>query len=177
MQWSIATACRSGAFTTGESHDNRLAAKLLSRLKSGPMLLADRGYDADWIRTLVRQHRAWANIPPRSNRKEALSFSPHLYRARNLIDRFLTRSSTFGLWRPVTTSLRSTTLHSSNLHRSDYGSALMSPLPSLPGTSACADSDHPFFKIRAMFLERIAVRVSDETAMASIERSADLIKS
>ena len=25
------------------------AGKLLSRLKSGSMLLADRGYDADWI--------------------------------------------------------------------------------------------------------------------------------
>jgi transposase len=35
--------------TAGESHDNRLALKLLSRLKSGAMLLADRGYDADWI--------------------------------------------------------------------------------------------------------------------------------
>lgn len=46
------------ALTTGEAHDNRLAEKLLSRLKSGSMLLADRGYDADWIRTLVRQHGA-----------------------------------------------------------------------------------------------------------------------
>jgi transposase len=33
----------------GEAHDVRLAGKLLSRLKSGSMLLADRGYDADWI--------------------------------------------------------------------------------------------------------------------------------
>jgi hypothetical protein len=30
----------------------RLAGKLLSRLKSGTMVLADRGYDADWIRAL-----------------------------------------------------------------------------------------------------------------------------
>jgi hypothetical protein len=37
------------ALTAGETHDNRLADKLLSRLKSGSMLLADRGYDADWI--------------------------------------------------------------------------------------------------------------------------------
>ena len=37
------------ALTAGEAHDNRLVAKLLSRLKSGTMLLADRGYDADWI--------------------------------------------------------------------------------------------------------------------------------
>jgi hypothetical protein len=51
------------AVTTGEAHDNRLAAKLLSRLSSGSMLLADRGYDADWIRALVRQRGAWANIP------------------------------------------------------------------------------------------------------------------
>ncbi len=79
------------ALTTGEAHDNRLAAKLLSRLKSGSMLLADRGYDADWIRMLVRQHGAWANIPPKSNRKEALSFSPHLYRARNLVERFFNK--------------------------------------------------------------------------------------
>ena len=41
------------ALTRGETHDNRLAGKLLSRLKSGSMLLADRGYDADWIRELA----------------------------------------------------------------------------------------------------------------------------
>src|SRR3954463_16105213 len=35
------------ALTAGEAHDNRLVGKLLSRLKSGTMLLADRGYDAD----------------------------------------------------------------------------------------------------------------------------------
>jgi len=39
--------------TAGESHDNRLALSLLSRLKSGSMLLADRGYDADWIRAFA----------------------------------------------------------------------------------------------------------------------------
>jgi transposase len=79
------------ALTTGEAHDNRLAVRLLSRLRSGAMLLADRGYDADWIRILVRQRGAWANIPPKRNRKEALCFSPYLYRARNLIERFFNK--------------------------------------------------------------------------------------
>jgi transposase len=37
----------------GEAHDNRLAGKLLSHLRTGSMLLADRGYDADWIRELA----------------------------------------------------------------------------------------------------------------------------
>ena len=40
------------ALTPGETHDNRFAGKLVSRLKFGSMLLADRGYDVDWIREL-----------------------------------------------------------------------------------------------------------------------------
>jgi transposase len=57
------------ALTAGETHDNRLAGKLLSRLKSGTMLLADRGYDADWIRALAAKKGVWANIPPKCNAK------------------------------------------------------------------------------------------------------------
>jgi transposase len=79
------------ALTAGEAHDNRLAGKLLSRLKSGTMLLADRGYDADWIRDFVRLRGAWANIPPKRNRTEALCFSPYLSRARNLVERFFNK--------------------------------------------------------------------------------------
>ena len=79
------------ALTAGEAHDNRLAGSLLSRLKSGSLLLADRGYDADWIRALVTKRRAWANIPPRSNRTESICFSPYLYRARNLVERFFNK--------------------------------------------------------------------------------------
>jgi transposase len=41
--------------TAGEAHDNRLALRLLSRLRSGSMLPADRGYDADWIRAFVTE--------------------------------------------------------------------------------------------------------------------------
>ena len=77
--------------TAGEAHDNRLADKLLSRLKSGSMLLADRGYDADWIRALAARKGALANIPPRCNRSEPICFSPYLYRARNLVERFFNK--------------------------------------------------------------------------------------
>src|SRR6266702_3879619 len=55
------------------------------------MLLADRGYDADWIRALVNQQGAWANIPPKRNRKDPICFSTYLYRARNLVERFFNR--------------------------------------------------------------------------------------
>ena len=77
--------------TPGEAHDNRLCPVLLSGLRPRTMLLADRGYDADWIRAFVSQQGAWANILPKRNRKEAICFSPYLYRARNLVERFFNK--------------------------------------------------------------------------------------
>ena len=77
--------------TPGEAHDNRLCSVLLSELSPRTMLLADRGYDADWIRALASEQGAWANIPPKRNRKEAICFSPYLYRARNLVERFFNK--------------------------------------------------------------------------------------
>jgi transposase len=76
------------ALMPGEAHDNRLCSVLLSALLPQTMLLADRGYDADWIRELASQQEAWANIPPKRNRKDPICFSPYLYRARNLIEWF-----------------------------------------------------------------------------------------
>jgi transposase len=55
------------------------------------MVLADRGYDADWIRAFVHEQGAWANIPPKRNRREPICFSPYLYRARNRIERFFNK--------------------------------------------------------------------------------------
>ena len=47
-------------------------------LQAKSTLLADRGYDADWIRALVNQQGAWANIPPKRNRKDPIRFSPYI---------------------------------------------------------------------------------------------------
>ena len=55
------------------------------------MLLADPDYDADWIRAFAAKRCAWTNIPPRSNRNEPVCFSPYLYRARNLVERFFNK--------------------------------------------------------------------------------------
>ncbi|HEX9904747.1 MAG TPA: IS5 family transposase [Propylenella sp.] len=77
--------------TPGEAHDSRLCSVLLTELQPRTTLLADRGYDADWIREFASQKGAWANIPPKRNRKEPICFSPYLYRARNLVERFINR--------------------------------------------------------------------------------------
>jgi len=42
---------------------------------------------ADWIRALVTKRHA----RPRSNRNEPICLSPHLYRARNVVERFFNK--------------------------------------------------------------------------------------
>ena len=58
-------------------------------MRKGQILLADKACDADWLREMVRQRGAWANIPSKSNRKIPICFSPALYKQRRLIERFL----------------------------------------------------------------------------------------
>nr|VFK40458.1 MAG: hypothetical protein BECKTC1821E_GA0114239_100751 [Candidatus Kentron sp. TC] len=45
---------------------------LFEILPTAPVLLADRGYDADWFREALRQRGIEACIPPRKNRKKLL---------------------------------------------------------------------------------------------------------
>ncbi len=83
------------ALTPGQDHDNALALDLLADLKPRSMVLADRAYDADAIRALVNKQDAFANIPPRRNRKDPICFSPFLYKARNRIERFFNKLKHF----------------------------------------------------------------------------------
>ena len=83
------------ALTPGQDHDNALAPDLLANLKPRSLVLADRAYDADAIRKLVNEQDAFANIPPKRNRKDPICFSPFLYKARNRIERFFNRMKHF----------------------------------------------------------------------------------
>ena len=77
--------------TPGQTHDIKAAAELLTDIRNGQMVLADRAYDADWLRALVAKDGGWANIPPKRNRRDPVCFSPWLYRQRNLIERFFNK--------------------------------------------------------------------------------------
>ena len=83
------------ALTPGQDHDNALVTDLLANLKPHSMVLADRAYDADAIRKLVNEQDAFANIPPKRNRKDPVCFSPFLYKARNRIERFFNKMKHF----------------------------------------------------------------------------------
>jgi transposase len=116
--------------TTGEAHDNRLVTELLPDSKSGAMLLADRGYDADWIRAFAGEHGAWANIPPKRDRKDPIYLSPYLYRARNLLERSSAGSSNADASSPGMIKRAANYLAFINSQPSGFGYALMSPRPS-----------------------------------------------
>ncbi|WP_404926399.1 IS5 family transposase [Mesorhizobium sp. ORM16] len=83
------------SLTAGHKSDIASAADLIKDLPEGAMLLADKGYDANALRTAVTERKAWANIPPKGNRKDAICFSPFLYKARNLIERFFNKAKQF----------------------------------------------------------------------------------
>ncbi|MFT4795029.1 MAG: transposase [Paracoccaceae bacterium] len=62
--------------TPDQAGDAPAAAELLTDLAPGATLLADRAYDTNAIRNLAAERGAWANIPPKTTRKDAFSFSP-----------------------------------------------------------------------------------------------------
>jgi transposase len=79
----------------GQAHDGRSAADLLDTVQAGQILLADRGYDSDALRRKMAERGAWANIKPMPNRVKVPSFSPWLYRYRNLVERFFSKLKHF----------------------------------------------------------------------------------
>ncbi len=81
--------------TEGQAHDGRSAADLLDTVQTGQILLADRSYDSDALRKKMAERGAWANIKPMPNRVNVPSFSPWLYRYRNLVERFFSKLKHF----------------------------------------------------------------------------------
>ncbi|WP_256960041.1 IS5 family transposase [Sphingobium sp. Z007] len=81
--------------TAGQTHDGQVADELLDHLGPHMIVLADKAYDADRIRTLIEEQGATPNIPAKSNRKWRPCFSKRLYRERNLIERFFSKLKHF----------------------------------------------------------------------------------
>jgi transposase len=77
--------------TPGQAHDAQGAAYLLANLKRRSIIVADKGYDADWIRAHIRAQGARANIPNKVNRTRRYRWQKQLYRERNVIERFFNK--------------------------------------------------------------------------------------
>jgi transposase len=58
-------------------------------------VIGDKGYDSGAFVATVERQGAQAVIPPRSNRKVQREYDRHLYKERNLVERFINRIKRF----------------------------------------------------------------------------------
>ena len=80
--------------TGGEKNDCTQALDLLDGL-SGEAVLADKGYDADYIVEVVKNMNAMVVIPARSNRIVQRKYDKYLDKERNLIERMFGKPKQF----------------------------------------------------------------------------------
>ena len=117
--------------TAGEAHDNRLCSILLNGLRPRTMLLADRGYDADWIRDFGNRARLVGQHPAETKSQRADLFQPlPLPRAQPRRTVLQQDQAVSAPWPHDTTSLLPTISPSSSSHPFGYGCAFMSSRPS-----------------------------------------------
>ena len=81
--------------SAGQAHDCPIGRQLLDHVQTGCIVLADKAYDADGFRQDVAHRGAWANVPPKSNRRAPIPFSRWLHRHRNLVERFFNKLKHF----------------------------------------------------------------------------------
>jgi putative transposase len=76
--------------TGSEASDSPRLPGLIAGVATGSVL-ADKGYDSDANRAAIRAAGAEPCIPPRRNRKEVIPYDRHLYRERNVVERYFAR--------------------------------------------------------------------------------------
>jgi len=72
--------------TAGQVSDCTGAAALLNRLPAAEWLIADRGYDADWLREALKGKGIRPCIPGRKSRGKPVRYDKRRYRRRNRIE-------------------------------------------------------------------------------------------
>ena len=95
--------------TPGQAHDAPPCARLLDGLRPGQYVLADKAYDADWIREMIWEQVAVDVIPPKANRNSPAEFDAEIYRKRNKIERFFGRLQ--ASFRRIATRYEKTSAH------------------------------------------------------------------
>ena len=71
----------------GQAHDLREVPVLIEHL-TGSSLLADRAFDADWLRQELAGKNVTPVIPPKSNRRFPATFDKQTYKWRHLVENF-----------------------------------------------------------------------------------------
>lgn len=80
--------------TAGQISDIGQAGALIKD-QPAEFIVADKGYDSDAFVETIRAQGSQAVIPPRSNRLNPRAFDRHIYKDRNLIERFFSKIKHF----------------------------------------------------------------------------------
>lgn len=80
--------------TAGQMADITQADALIEGF-AAQAVIGDKGYDAAALVARIEASGAQAVIPPRKNRTQQRSYDHHLYKDRNLIERFFNRLKQF----------------------------------------------------------------------------------
>ena len=80
--------------SAGQIADIEQAAALIKE-QPAEFIVADKGYDSDALVATITEQGNQAVIPPRSNRLNPRTFDRHIYKRRNLIERFFARIKQF----------------------------------------------------------------------------------
>ena len=78
----------------GQAHDLRGTAALIDGLSCGH-LLADRAFDANWLREALTAAKIEAIIPPKSHRRFPAEFDKETYKWRHLIESFFQKTKEY----------------------------------------------------------------------------------
>jgi transposase len=86
--------------SAGNINDMTMAAALIEAAGKFDRLIADKGYDTNAIRDLVRRRGAQVVIPSTASRRAPIPYDRDAYRARNLVERLWCRLKD---WRRIAT--------------------------------------------------------------------------
>ena len=80
--------------SAGQLSDVTHAQALIEGFKADAVL-GDKAYDANALLEYLAQHNIQAVIPPKANRVEQREYDRHMYKDRNLVERFFGRLKQF----------------------------------------------------------------------------------
>jgi transposase len=80
--------------TPGQSSDFTKALELIGDANES-YVIADRGYDSDYIRSQIYTKKCVPVIPGKSSRKVAIEYDKHIYKERNLVECFFSKIKYF----------------------------------------------------------------------------------
>ena len=80
--------------TGGQENDIAQAEALLSGY-AGEYVIADKGYDARWLREGIGELGVTVAVPGRSNRKVVAMYDPDVYGERHLVEHFTDKAKRY----------------------------------------------------------------------------------